>query len=203
MHNSTDENKTRFHIGMRNIKTGLAVFLCLALYNQLGRDGYFLAATSAIICMQDSVEKSVSSGLNRLLGTAFGALLGMGLLYLNLYFPYFDLTLLSATLGTVLTILFCNIIRQPDSIVIGCVVLLIIVLEQTNQTPLMYSVDRLIDTFVGIFVAILVNRYVRNPARKRTAAPAAEAPDPVPPPEAPAEPINKPDDHNKDEEGTV
>lgn len=179
-----EHEKSLFHIGMRNFKTGLAVFFCLIAYAVVGREGTSLACTSAIICMQDSVEKSVISGRNRLIGTVFGALLGMLLLYLNLYIPSVDLTFVTGTVGTMLLILFCNIIRKPDAIVIGCVVLLVIILQQTDQSPLVDSVNRLIDTFVGIFIAVAVNRFVRNPSRRsrknEDQTKAAAEPEPLP-----------------------
>lgn len=169
---------------MRNVKTGLAVFLCLVIYRLAGQDGSFLACTSAIICMQDSVEKSVSSGLSRLLGTVFGAVLGT-LLYLIGHINIgFDTTILVATLGTMLMIVFCNAIKNPGAIVIGCVVLLVIVLQQTDQNPVAYGFFRLLDTAVGIFIAILINRFIQNPAGKTDGPPEEET---VPPPELPAD----------------
>lgn len=180
------EFKSRFHIGMRNVKTGLSVFVCLLLYRWIGRDGYFLACASAIICMQGSIEKSVSSGLNRILGTACGALLGMGLLYLNQYVAIHDFTLFTATVGIILYIFFCNVIGKPDAIVIGCVVLLAIVLQQTDQSPFVYAVDRCIDTFSGIFVAILINRFIRSPGSPHNDGEAPGAAEPPPAPDTPA-----------------
>lgn len=182
-------NRIRLHIGMRNVKTGLAVFTCLLIYHFIGRDGYFLACTSAIICLQDTVEKSVSSGINRLYGTAFGAFLGMGILYLDRLVFSVDTSIVSATLGVMLLILFCNVVHKTDAIVIGCVVLLVIVLQQTSESPFVYSVNRLIDTFFGIVVAIMINRFVLKPP------PQPEEEEPSPDAEAapvPVEPVNTP-----------
>lgn len=204
--NATPE-RTRYHVGMRNVKSGLVVFLCLLLYAVMHRDGYFLACTSAVICMQDSIEKSVTSGFNRLMGTAFGALLGVVLLYLNILIPQ-DITMVSAPLGVMMLILFCNIIRKPDSIVISCVVLLLIVLQQTTDNPLLYGVNRLIDTFLGMFMAVMVNLAIRPPRHIPSEDEIPESPLPLPEQESSAENIASEDGEPADaepksEEGTV
>lgn len=160
-----EETKPRFHVGMRNLKTALSVSLCLLFYRLTGLDGAFLAAVAAIICLQESVEKSVSIGIHRLTGTAFGAFMGMIFLYIDLYFPSRDLSILLATAGVVVFILFCNALRVNDSIVIGCVVFLSIVLQQSSGSPFWYSVNRLLDTAIGVVFAILINRFIRNPDR--------------------------------------
>lgn len=172
------------HIGMRNVKTALAVFSCLMLYHFLERDSYFLAAISAIICMQDTVEKSVFSGFNRFLGTAVGAALGTGLLYLRQVVPL-DMSVISisavfAALGTIMLITLCNAIKKPETITIGCVVLLTIVLDQTTQSPLLYGANRLLDTFFGILIAILINRFIRNPGKRLPESPHEDAPEEPP-----------------------
>lgn len=161
-----EQRTTRFHIGMRNVKTGLSIFLCLLVYRLLNRDSYFLACVSAIICLQDSVEKTVTSGLNRMIGTCVGAAMGVALLYVDRALPALGVSLFTAALGCMLLIACLNAVKRPDAIVIGCVVLLAILLEQTGQPPLEYGVNRLLDTFVGIFIAVVVNRFVLNPDQR-------------------------------------
>ena len=166
------KHPSSFHIGARNIKTSLSVFLCLLLYSLIRRDGVLLACTSAIISMQNDLEKSLKSGLDRLVGTACGALLGMGLLYLKeLIPPVVDLTPVITTLGIMLFIVFCNVIHKQEAIVIGCVVILMIVLGQTDQNPFVYSVNRLIDTLAGVVISFAVNRFIRNPKDQEEEAP--------------------------------
>lgn len=151
---------------MRNVKTALAVFICLLIYKLLGISGDFLACTSAIICMQGSVEQSFTSGLNRLQGTALGAAVGMVFLYINLFFHQIDLMLVFAPVGVVVIIMCCSAIRKRDSIVIACVVFLVILLQRSDLNPFLYSLKRLVDTAVGIGVSLGVNRFVVPPAPK-------------------------------------
>jgi uncharacterized membrane protein YgaE (UPF0421/DUF939 family) len=153
---------------MRTIKTVLAVFACLLLYQIWGRDGSFLAAASAIICMQDSMEKSVTSAVSRFFGTVIGAVCAMLILYFEHFLANFNLAspyviLLMMTLGILLIIMLCNLFKQKDTIVISCVVYLVIVLGGSDLNPFLYSANRLLDTTVGIVIAIVINRFICRP----------------------------------------
>jgi uncharacterized membrane protein YgaE (UPF0421/DUF939 family) len=151
-------------IGMRNLKTGLAVLLCLLFYQFTGREGGLIATVSAIICMQDNVEKSLINGRNRLAGTVIGAAQGMLFLYIGNYFINDYLTIALIACGVMLLILFCNLMNRSDSIVIACMVFLAIMIGGSAKPPFIYSIDRLLDTFIGVVVAILINRFVLNPS---------------------------------------
>ena len=153
-------------IGFRNLKTGLSVLACLLFYYFLNRDGCLLASVSAIICMQDNVEKSLANGVNRLSGTAIGALQGMVFLYIDNFIDNDYLAMVLITVGVILLIWYCNLLKRRESIVIGCMVFLTIMLGQ-SQSPFFYSVNRLLDTFIGVLVAVVVNRFVLNPQQKR------------------------------------
>jgi uncharacterized membrane protein YgaE (UPF0421/DUF939 family) len=166
-----DRNGRPLPIGMRTVKTALSVLICLIIYHLVNPLGYttnfdaFLACTAAIICMQDSVEKSWTSGGNRMAGTGIGALLGMIFLYIDILFNNDYLCILMIALGVIALITVCNLLRLQDSIVIGCVVFLVIALEQTAGGPFMASVQRLLDTAVGVAIAITVNHFVKKPHR--------------------------------------
>lgn len=156
------ENKRVFHIGMRNIKTALSVFLCLLLYRVLNRDGDSMACTAAIICMQSSVEQSFKTGIYRMQGTFVGALFGMIFLYTNQILSL-NLGLVLAPVGIVLIIAIFNYAQRPSAIVIATVVFLVILLQYNQATPLLYSIHRLVDTLIGIVIAVAVNLIIKNP----------------------------------------
>ena len=60
-------------IGLRTIKSGIAVFLCLLL---LPNEPFF-ACLTAVICLQDTVYNSIHMGINRGAGTILGASFGL------------------------------------------------------------------------------------------------------------------------------
>ncbi|MDR1135041.1 MAG: aromatic acid exporter family protein [Clostridiales Family XIII bacterium] len=156
-------------VGMRTIKTALVVFICLTIYHFLEslnittRFDASLACIAAIICLQDSMEKTLSNGLYRFFGTFIGALIGMLFLYLDAFFnnPYLVIAMIS--LGIIVLIVTCNALKVTNGIVIGCVVFLIIALGQTTEAPYIHSIRRLADTLVGIGISIGINHFVHNP----------------------------------------
>ena len=73
-------------IGMRLIKTALAVFLCFIIYRIRGEGIPFYSAIAAVLCMQREIEDSKEKGKNRMLATLIGGIAGMGILYLFKYY---------------------------------------------------------------------------------------------------------------------
>jgi uncharacterized membrane protein YgaE (UPF0421/DUF939 family) len=161
-----------FSIGMRTVKSALAVLVCVLIYYFAARLSIatnfdiFLACTAAIICMQDSVKNSLSIGISRLQGTAIGALLGMGVLYVDLAVHNEIAHIALIVFGTVLLIAICNLLNINSAIVMGCVVFFVITLQATNADPFWSSIQRLADTAIGIAISVAINHLIHNPDRK-------------------------------------
>lgn len=142
---------------MRNVKTGIAVFLSIIISKILNSEYPFYTAVAAIVAMQNSVEGSLKAGKNRMLGTIVGAAVGF-------VFALVDpgnVGLCAA--GIMLVIYICNILNWKDAISIGGIVFLAIMLNLKGGSPLHYSLNRILDTFIGIVVALLVNRFIVPP----------------------------------------
>lgn len=144
-------------IGMRNVKTALSVALCIALSQFLNRQDIFYAAIAAVMAMQSSVSDSFKAGKNRMLGTMFGAFIG---LIFALIHP--DDVLLCG-IGVILIIYVCDLLDWNKSITISCTVFLVIMLNLNGRSPVSYSMSRIIDTFIGITIAVLVNYFIAPP----------------------------------------
>ncbi|WP_213818944.1 FUSC family protein [Garciella nitratireducens] len=144
-------------IGARMIKTALAVVLCMIIDSFLKQGSGFLSATAAIIAMQSTFQDSFSKGKTRILGTFFGALLG----YLFALIDPGNILLIG--IGIILLIYCFNYLNWDTGIVISCVVFLLIMEEQNNTDIFSYSINRLIDTTIGIVIALLVNYLVMPP----------------------------------------
>ncbi|MDR1953763.1 MAG: aromatic acid exporter family protein [Clostridiales Family XIII bacterium] len=161
-----------FSIGMRTVKSALAVLACLLVYYFADRlltttnFDIFLACTAAIICMQDSVKSSLTTGISRLQGTAVGALLGMGVLYVDLAIHNAAAHIAFIALGTVLLIAICNLLNINKAIVMGCVVFFVITLRATTADPFWSSIQRLIDTAIGIAISVAINHLIHNPDKR-------------------------------------
>ena len=62
--------------GMRNIKTGIGVMICVLAGHLHLVDNTLFAAIACIVCMQTTVKGSLTAGLNRLKGTFIGGIIG-------------------------------------------------------------------------------------------------------------------------------
>lgn len=148
------------HIGSRNLKTALAVFICLLFLNQS-----LMASIAAIICMQSTIEDSVSIGFNRLFGTLVGGLLGIVIIYLVSVFKLQDYTIFIAAGSVSLIIYICTIINKPAACVIASIVILGIVIEPSVDNQIPSAIVRTIETSLGIIIAILINIFIKPPER--------------------------------------
>lgn len=144
-------------VGMRTIKTALSVFICVALSQFLNRQYIFYAAVAAVIGLQSSVSDSFKAGKNRMLGTVVGAFIG---LICALISPG---NAILCGIGTVIIIYICDLLDWKKSIAISCTVFLVIMLSLNGRQPVEYSINRTLDTFLGIAVAVLVNYFVSPP----------------------------------------
>lgn len=144
-------------IGMRNVKTGLAVALSVTLSKMLKMEYPFFAAIAAIVSMQSSVIESFKEGRNRMIGTLIGAAVS---LIGTLIAPN---NIIMILLGIIAVIYLLNALNCKKSIVIGCIVFLAIAVNLKDESPFLYSIDRIIDTIIGISVAAFLNYFLLPP----------------------------------------
>ncbi|MBC2580228.1 aromatic acid exporter family protein [Clostridium sp. DJ247] len=144
-------------VGMRNIKTAIAVSICVALSYILNREYIFYAAIASVISMQGSVYDSFKAGKNRMLGTMVGAFVGF------LFALVSPGNIFLCGLGVVIVIYICNMLGWKNSVAISCIVFLVIMLNLEDRTPGAYSLNRIFDTFIGIIVAVMVNYFIYPP----------------------------------------
>jgi uncharacterized membrane protein YgaE (UPF0421/DUF939 family) len=171
-HRGLKRRAINFSIGMRTVKTALAILICLLVFVGAKRmevaDDFdaFLALTAAVICMQDSVKGSIQIGLNRLHGIVIGTLLGLGVLYIDFVTRNMVIHIVLVTVGAIIIIILCNLLDTNRAIVMGCVVYFMIALHTVHDiSPLELSIRRFLDTVVGVAVAIGINHLIHNPDR--------------------------------------
>lgn len=155
-----ENNKFHFHIGMRNIKTALAATLCALLYFPFDRNPTF-ACIGAVFGTGSDMGNSWLNGGNRLFGTIIGGFLGMILFRIYIIF-YPDgkthlLMLLFIFIGVILVILTSLYFKWPGAIQPGGVVLCIILFNTPVDTYIAYSLNRMLDTGIGVAIALLIN----------------------------------------------
>ena len=146
-------------IGLRTIKSGIAVFLCLLL---LPNEPFF-ACLTAVICLQDTVYNSIHMGINRGGGTIIGA--SFGLVFHNTYISK-PLIYIIISLGIILMIYICNLLKRPGAINITCIAFLGVTTAHAYSDPLFYATNRMVETLLGIVISILVNKLITPPPHK-------------------------------------
>lgn len=146
-------------LGYRNIKTALSVLICLIIFSY---DPFF-AAISAVICMQSTVENTLKTGINRIIGTLVGGVLGIVFLYLSRIINISLVTSIITAIGVSFVIYICNLIKKPSSCGISSIVLIAIMIAPPTSNPIIYATTRVVQTTLGIVVALLVNKYINPP----------------------------------------
>lgn len=153
-------------IGMRNIKTTLSVFICLLLFEFIDRENSIFACIAAVICMQNTVVDSMEKGMARVIGTIIGGMMGAVVLFVVKTFFNDSILIFIIPLGIMALIQVCVAINMKQSVVICCVVYLSIMITKNHDNGyLLYTVNRVVDTSVGILIALLVNKYVEIPEK--------------------------------------
>ena len=148
---------THYYLKGRALKTALAVFLTELLAVVLGRKSAFYSSIAAVICLMKTHEDTQKKGIERLIGTVTGGLLGWGFLelfiripnYKELFYPFM------APFGVLLVIYVLNVLNRQGSCMIGCVVFLSIAVNfnRTLAEIPWYVFDRILDTALGIAMA--------------------------------------------------
>lgn len=156
-----DKKAFKFHIGMRNIKTAVAATLCALVYLFIGRNPTF-ACIGAIFGTGSDMGNSWLNGGNRLFGTIIGGIIGMALFRIYLIFcPDGEPALLMMPflfVGVIALIVACQLFRWPGGIQPGGVILSIILFSQNDAAAYIpYSLNRMLDTAIGVIVALLIN----------------------------------------------
>ena len=156
-------SRSKFHIGMRNIKTALAATLCALIYLPFDRNPTF-ACIGSLFGMGSDMENSKLHGGNRFFGTIIGGIIGMGLFALyTLFYPNGEMSplmLLFVFVGVVLVIVISQAFEWYGAIPPGGVVLCIILFNTPVEHYVIYSLNRMLDTGVGVSVALLVNHFL-------------------------------------------
>lgn len=150
----------RFHVGMRNFKTALAAMLCALMYFPFDRNPTF-ACIGAIFGTGNDMGNSWLNGGNRLIGTVIGGFLGM--ILFRIYIIFYPnggmhmLMLLFIFVGVILVVTTSLFFKWPGAIQPGGVVLCIILFNTPVDTYIEYSLNRMLDTGIGVAVALLLN----------------------------------------------
>ncbi len=168
-------------IGLRNIKTAIAVTICLMLNviliaifgSDFARDWYtpFFAGIAAVYSMQADKASSFRQARIRSVGSIIGGYFGMIilLLYEWLLLPWASdlggdalskmVLYLFVGIGIVLVIYITVVLKQTSATFITCLTFLSVTVSIRNgglPAPI-FATNRIMSTLIGVFVSLLVN----------------------------------------------
>lgn len=119
----------------------------------------FFTAIATIFTIESANETKLAAGRTRMLGSLVGAAAGTLLFYIKPGNPVL------CGLGMIIVIHACNILGWKKAIPIAGVIFSAIMLSSNIDNPLKYSMNRLLNTFVGIAVAVVIDYLI--PEKKR------------------------------------
>lgn len=184
----------RLRVGMRIIKTVVAVLVCGVL-GWLRDQSAFYSMIAAVICLQNSAGKTIQSSVNRLVGTLVGGVIGVIVVYVMdvcgvLYIELARYAIIAAMLIPIIEITL--LMKKPAISAFACVVFLCVTVNHSvNDTPALFAVNRMVETLIGVAAACAVDLalpYRNQGPKEEPSAPAEEAPDST----APADGEEKP-----------
>lgn len=168
-------------VGMRIIKTVIAVFVCGMLAWARQASGFY-SMIAAVVCVQNTAGKTIESSVNRMTGTLLGGVAGVLMVYVMdllgiLYIEPARYAVLSLTLIPIIEL--CLAIQKPGSAAMACIVFLCVTVNHSiGDSPAIYSIERLFETLVGVALAcgidILLPYQAPPPAQAEPAQPPAQ-----------------------------
>lgn len=148
----------KYKPGMRALKTILSVFFTIVISKLLGRQEIIFALIATCIAMGTTVSDSFIDAKNRIIGTIFGAIVGL------IFFKIQPGSSVYIALGVCIIIYLCNVFKIDKTISMSCVVFFSVVLKDVAvQNPFNYAIDRIVDTSLGVLIAIIINITVFPP----------------------------------------
>ena len=146
---------TRFHIGLRTIKTTIAIIIAILIVEGLGttESRLIFAMLGAMAAVQPTFKESLESCISQVIGVVFGALCGVVLLLLNL--P----SLVTIGIGIILVITLYNGLQIRYSPSLPCFIL-VMLCSTPDSRPLLYAAGRIWDTAIGLAVGMVINMLV-------------------------------------------
>lgn len=139
------------NIGPRIWKTGLAVIISSWFGQILAPDWTFAAVVAAIISVQPTIGVSIEKGVDRILGTLVGAVVG------SIFYVLIGDDLVTMGLAVVITIMICIRFQWQNAIVLACLMVTLIMMGRAGDNFLLYAGNRILLTLLGVLTGFLIN----------------------------------------------
>lgn len=155
-----EKAKKKFRIGLRTVKTVVAVFISCLINFFRGVDP-IQSAVAAILCIRPDTKDTISQALTRIIGTLIGGITGalVLLLFLQVGIPYNSLISYLILCILLIPVIYIPVrLGWPEATALTCIVYVVVALGYTGElTPVQMAFERIVDTLLGIAVAVPIN----------------------------------------------
>lgn len=147
--------KKRIRVGLRTVKTALAIIVAMVIADQLGgtSDKLIFAMLGAMTVMEPTFRDSLTACLSQIVGVCMGAAISVLLRAL----PISSLTAIG--IGVIAIIVTYNALRFRISPSLPCFIM-VLICTSAHVDPLTYALGRIWDTAIGLGVGMFINMLV-------------------------------------------
>ena len=157
-------------IGMRIIKSAVAVFICFLIDDLRNEAGIvFYSQLSALWCMQASKKNTIKNAKQRFIGTIIGTIFGFIYIVVKINllrtadYDYDYIAALLISIMIVAIIYTTVLVNKKQASYFSCVVFLSIAVNHIGDMhPYLFVWNRFLDTAIGIVVGVSVNLLIGN-----------------------------------------
>ncbi len=169
----SNKEKKKFRIGLRSIKTVVAVFVCCLI--DFFRGVVPIQSTiAAIICIKADKKDTIQTAVTRAIGTILGGATGVLVLlfFLKVGIPYYSLLFYFILCILLIPVIYIPVrLGWPDATALTCIVYLVVAMGYNGElTPIQMAVERTVDTLLGIIVAVPINAILPNRSEDKDAS---------------------------------
>ena len=148
----------RFRFGMRTMKTGLSVMIIVIFFLVFHRGNPMIACLSAVFSLRQDFESTMTFGVSRVIASIIGGICSL------IYFGIWNASnqadwaqIIFIPVLLMIVIIVNDGIDNQTGIIGASAAFLMIAFTLPVDGDMMYAVDRVIDTFIGLGAAVLMN----------------------------------------------
>lgn len=143
--------RPRNKLGLRIVKTGIAVTFCVAVTYVFKLHEPFIAVVATVMSMGKSIDMSVKSGRNKMVGAVIGSALGCAFAAIS------PANAGLCGIGIILTLYMCHLLNLTGAATLSSFSFAAVMFGASGREPWRFSSASVIDCLIGIAVAIVVN----------------------------------------------
>lgn len=150
----------KHRMGLRIVKTGIAVTVCVAVSFLLKLNQPFFAVVATVMSMGKSIDISFKAGKNKVVGVVVGVAIGYGFALLS------PANAGLCGIGIILTLYLCQLLKLDGAATLSCFLFSAMMFFQSfgaHVVTWQFAVSCVFDSVIGIAIAVVVNLIIMPP----------------------------------------